>query len=599
MFDQRKSGPRFRRPLDPAKEPARRVSAPPPATKAKSQPVSGMAVVAAVFAAWVAMFAASVSNGLQPNSGPLSIWQWVAAIALHLPYVGILLLFLSGTIERGGYFFIARKPTIGGALPPTLPKVCIQLPMFNEHAVARRIITAAVAIDWPRDRFEVQVLDDSTDPETRDMVKLLCREIGDRSGVTIHHIHRTDRSGYKAGALEAARRTTDAEFFAIFDADFVPPTDYLRRLMPHFFTANGEPLGDLALVQAQWGHLNDDQSQLTAAQALWVDDHHTLQQSWRSAALDFVNFTGTAGTWRASAIEAVGGWSSSSLVEDCELSFRILFGGYRTKFVKEIVAPAELPQSIAAYRSQQKRWTQGWVQLQRLHLARLLFSFRIGLFRKLGLVSMMCIGWQWPLWFVWIAIFPFLIAEGLSLATWNGSVALAVYLAPPLLFAFLSCLAATLESRLGYRRDDGSLRISTGKRLLRAFPYLVINAGMLPLHLCAFVEGLFGPMHAEFERTPKTAAVSGDSKPTAVQAAKPAKAPARKIQRPAYALTEALLVVVQLCWITLFALSGYETAAATAVWLVFGIAVLRLAPPVAAWISRLTSFPQKNIGASA
>ena len=137
-------------------------------------------------------------------------------------------------------------------------------------------------------------------------------------------------------------------------------------------------------MQAQWGHLNHDESALTRAQSLWVDDHHTLQMSWRSAMWQFVNFTGTAGVWRASAIEAAGGWRAASLVEDCELSFRHLFAGYRTKFVKEIVAPAELPATYTAYKAQQKRWTQGWVQLQRLHLRTLLFRFRCSPLRRLA-----------------------------------------------------------------------------------------------------------------------------------------------------------------------------------------------------------------------
>jgi cellulose synthase/poly-beta-1,6-N-acetylglucosamine synthase-like glycosyltransferase len=182
--------------------------------------------------------------------------------------------------------------------------------------------------------------------------------------------------GLQGRALESARRETDAEFLVIFDADFLPPADFLQRTIAHFYGRGGEPDGGLALVQAQWGHLSADESALTRAESLWVDDHHTLQMSWRSAMWQFVNFTGTAGVRRASAIEAAGGWGAASLVEDCELSFRHLFAGYRATFVKEVVAPAELPPTFTAYKAQQKRWTQGWVQLQRLHLLTLLFSFR-------------------------------------------------------------------------------------------------------------------------------------------------------------------------------------------------------------------------------
>ena len=187
---------------------------------------------------------------------------------------------------------------------------------------------------WPADRFSVQVLDDSTDADTRALVADVCAAVRASTGVDCSVRHRADRRGYKAGALEDGRRATDAEFLVIFDSDFVPPKDFLLRSIPHFYSADGELVDRLALVQTQWGHLNHDESPLTLAQSLWVDDHHTLQMSWRSAKWKFVNFTGTAGVWRASAIESVGGWRAASLVEDCEISFRHLFAGYRTKFVK-------------------------------------------------------------------------------------------------------------------------------------------------------------------------------------------------------------------------------------------------------------------------
>ena len=199
----------------------------------------------------------------------------------------------------------------------------------------------------------MQVLDDSTDEDTRALVEDVCQRVRTSTGVDCYVRHRADRQGYKAGALEEGRRETDAEFLAIFDADFVPPEDFLVRTIPHFYGADRELDDGLALVQTQWGHLNHDESSLTMAQSLWVDDHHTLQMSWRSAKWQFVNFTGTAGVWRAAAIEAAGGWRAESLVEDCELSFRHLFAGYRTKFVKEIVVPAELPATYTAYKAQQ------------------------------------------------------------------------------------------------------------------------------------------------------------------------------------------------------------------------------------------------------
>ncbi len=170
----------------------------------------------------------------------------------------------------------ARRP---GRLPTVYPTVCVQLPMFNEHAVARRVIEAAAAMTWPRDRFSVQVLDDSTDPDTRALVEAVCADVRASTGVNCYVRHRVDRRGYKAGALEEGRRQIDAEFLAIFDSDFLPPPDFLLKAMPHFFVADRPARHRSPLVQAQWGHLNHDESALTLAQSLWVDDHHTVQMS--------------------------------------------------------------------------------------------------------------------------------------------------------------------------------------------------------------------------------------------------------------------------------------------------------------------------------
>ncbi|OYW49327.1 MAG: hypothetical protein B7Z34_09435 [Novosphingobium sp. 12-62-10] len=201
-------------------------------------------------------------------------WQTVAlAIVLHAPFLAILSFLAFGLIERFDYFRIAARPPRPGNLPARVPKVCVQLPMFNEDAVAERIITAACALQWPREALEVQVLDDSTDEATRVRVRAFCEQIAAETGVDCRWIHRTDRQGYKAGALEAARIMTDARYFAIFDADFIPPPDFLARTIPHFYDITGRSIPDLAVVQAQWGHLNDTESFLTCAQALWVDDH--------------------------------------------------------------------------------------------------------------------------------------------------------------------------------------------------------------------------------------------------------------------------------------------------------------------------------------
>jgi cellulose synthase/poly-beta-1,6-N-acetylglucosamine synthase-like glycosyltransferase len=497
-------------------------------------------------------YAATSAAGAHRFEVRSAAW-WVLTTALHLPFFVTVFFLGGGLIERVGFFWRGRAPERPGPLPAVYPTVCVQLPMFNEHSVAQRIIEAASEMSWPVDRLSVQVLDDSTDEDTRALVERACARARASTGVDCQVRHRTDRRGYKAGALEEGRKATDAELLVIFDSDFVPPRDFLLRMVPHFYCSNGEPDARLALVQAQWGHLNPDQSRLTRAQSLWVDDHHTLQMSWRSAKWRFVNFTGTAGIWRASAIEAAGGWRAASLVEDCELSFRHLFAGYRTKFVKEIVVPAELPATYTAYKAQQRRWTQGWVQLQRMHLATLVFRFRCSWLRRIHLLYHMCISWQWPAWAIWITLLPFLIYTD----HWFGSLGLAVglslYVLPTALWAVVASATASLETRHTYRA--GITPATFLERFGRIVPYLVINTGMLPHQCCSFAEGLFGPLHSEFERTPKAASVTTTSAVRVRGDPVAKRSYSVKVHWP-YVLTEGFFVVYQISWAILFAMNG-------------------------------------------
>lgn len=481
---------------------------------------------------------------------------WLLTAVLHLPFLGILFFLLIGVVERLGFYWKGRAPEQAGNLPAVYPAVCVQLPMFNEHAVARRVIEAAANMHWPTDRFSIQVLDDSIDQDTRRLVEQVSAEVRAR-GIDCRVLHRADRHGYKAGALEGGRRRTEAEFLVIFDADFVPPPDFLLRTIPHFYQPDGQPDRGLALVQAQWGHLNHDESALTLSQSLWVDDHHTLQMAWRSATSKFVNFTGTAGVWRASAIEAVGGWRATSLVEDGELSFRVLFAGYRTKFVKEIVVPAELPATYTAYKAQQKRWTQGWVQVQRLHLRTLLFGYPASWPRRLQLFYLMCISWQWPLWVVWILVLPFAILADLWLGALSPAWGMAAYLLPSAVWLTLSAAITALETKYTYA-EPLTLTSFPG-RFGRAFLLAVTGTGMIAHQFSAFVEGLFGPLHSEFERTPKAASVTQQAIPLIPPASSRAS-PVRKIDRVKvhwpYILFELFFVTYQLTWAMLFAISG-------------------------------------------
>jgi cellulose synthase/poly-beta-1,6-N-acetylglucosamine synthase-like glycosyltransferase len=550
----------------------------------------GLYLAAAIWAAAFALVTLEV-----PDQSPWTRSEWVIAALLHLPFAAILSFLFFGFLERIDYFRVSARPPVPGMLPPNVPHVCVQLPMFNEDAVAERVIGAAAALDWPREALEIQVLDDSTDAETAMRVRAFCEQISAETGIDCRWIHRTDRKGYKAGALEAGRKASAATFFAIFDADFEPPPDFLRRAIPHFYDESGRLVEDLAVVQAQWGHLNDRESLLTSAQALWVDDHHTIQKTWRSSMIGFVNFTGTAGIWQAGAIEAAGGWRAASLVEDCELSIRALLAGYRTRFVASIVVPAELPQSLTAYRSQQKRWTQGWAQLQRMHMGTLLLRYRTGPWRRLYLLYFAGISWQWFLWTVWIMVLPFLIASGLWLGSFGLGYAIAVYVFPPLFFALFAALVATGEARATYAPGFHPRPASYPVRLLRVIPYMVLNTGMMPHHFCAFLEGMLGPLHAEFVRTPKTASTGSRAAPQSapqlqapqLQAPQRRRKPARRrIKDLPYIKFELFFGIVLAAWAVRFILAGQVFAGFWSAWILVCIAGLRLAPALVRFLPR-------------
>jgi len=247
-------------------------------------------------------------------------------------------------------------PSRGNAVGP-LPVVTVQLPVFNESRVVERLIDAAASLQYPAGRLEIQVLDDSTD-ETRARAAAAVARHRAR-GLDIHHLVRARRSGCKAGALEAGLERARGELVAVFDADFVPPADFLLRLVPHF----ADPA--VGMVQACWGHLNRARSPLTAAQATLLDAHFMIEQSARMRAGLFFNFNGTAGLWRRACIEDAGGWSHDTLTEDLDLSYRAQVRGWRFVFRDSVEAPAELPTDMEALKSQQHRWVKGSIQTAR------------------------------------------------------------------------------------------------------------------------------------------------------------------------------------------------------------------------------------------
>ncbi len=235
--------------------------------------------------------------------------------------------------------------------PENTPKVTIQLPMYNEMYVAERIIQQISEFEYPLDKFQIQVLDDSTD-ETKDLIAAKVAEVAAR-GINIQHVHRVDRTGYKAGALDAAMDKVEGEFIGIFDSDFMPEKDFLQKTMPYF----QDPT--IGVVQTRWGHINKDYSILTELQAFGLNGHFAIEQGGRTASGHFINFNGTGGIWRKQCIADAGGWEHDTLTEDLDLSYRAQIFGWKFKYCEDVIAPAELPITMSALKNQQHRWMKG------------------------------------------------------------------------------------------------------------------------------------------------------------------------------------------------------------------------------------------------
>jgi cellulose synthase/poly-beta-1,6-N-acetylglucosamine synthase-like glycosyltransferase len=255
------------------------------------------------------------------------------------------------------YLYMKHKDQAPAPPQPLVvfPPVTVQLPIYNEMYVADRLIDAVCEMDYPRDLFEIQVLDDSTD-ETKDIAELAVRRHASR-GFNITHLHRVDRRGYKAGALEAGLKVAHGKFIAIFDADFIPSKDFLQRTLPYL-----EQQPELGMVQARWGHINHDYSLLTKIQSIMLDAHFVLEHGGRNRAGCFFNFNGTAGVWRRDAIDDAGGWQHDTLTEDLDLSYRAQLRGWKFLFLPDLVSPAEVPVEMNSFKSQQHRWAKGSIQ---------------------------------------------------------------------------------------------------------------------------------------------------------------------------------------------------------------------------------------------
>ena len=281
-------------------------------------------------------------------------------LVLYLYFFSLLILFTFGAhgfVMVYHYLRQRGQTTIQPSLHET-PMVTVQLPVFNELYVIRRLIEAVCNLDYPKDKLEIQVLDDSTD-ETRDIIREVV-EVYVAQGYDIKQVHRINRDGYKAGALLNGLETARGEFIAIFDADFVPRREFLQKTIPHF---QQDP--KIGVVQTRWEHLNSEYSLLTRTQAMALDGHFVIEQDVRNKAGYFINFNGTGGVWRRKAIEDAGNWHTDTLTEDLDLSYRAQLRGWKFRYLNNVTSPAELPAEVNALKTQQFRWTKGAIETAR------------------------------------------------------------------------------------------------------------------------------------------------------------------------------------------------------------------------------------------
>jgi len=401
------------------------------------------------------------------------------AIIIYLICLGFMVLFSISQLDLTRRFLSLPADEAIPSSGDRLPMVTIQLPMYNERFVAGRLLEAVAHMDWPKDRLEVQVLDDSSDDTT-----LIVREHVERmrkSGLEVNVITRDSRTGFKAGALAEGLEKAAGEFTAIFDADFIPAPDFLRKTIPSF---QAERLG---AVQARWGHLNSGKNLLTSLQALGLDAHFTVEQAGRSGSGCFMNFNGTCGVWRTACIRDAGGWSADTLTEDLDLSYRAQLRGWRIRYLRDIAVPGELPEHMAALKAQQYRWTKGGAETARLLLGKVIMS-PLPLLKKFHAVMHLCAS----------AIFPAILISGSAslIIVWSP------VLSPELsrliqlgAFGFIGFLSVSCFYLISIARNRDN-------RLWHLPLFLVVSMGLSWHNAVAVIAGWRG-RRTPFVRTPK------------------------------------------------------------------------------------------------
>jgi cellulose synthase/poly-beta-1,6-N-acetylglucosamine synthase-like glycosyltransferase len=418
-----------------------------------------------------------------------------ASSALTALYLVILVALAVYGFHRSSLVFLYyrhrdRQPVQNGQFAE-LPAVTVQLPLYNEMYVVERLLDAVAAIRYPRDRFQIQVLDDSTD-ETCGICKHKIDQLIIRyPDLDIEYVHRKDRTGFKAGALENGLRTAKGELVLIFDADFVPNSDILERTVHHFLDPK------VAVVQCRWEHINRDFSALTEAQALMLDGHFVMEHAGRNRSGRFFNFNGTAGLWRRAAIVDAGGWQHDTLTEDMDLSYRAQLRGWRFVYLPEIAAPAELPVEMSAFKAQQFRWAKGSIQVARKLLPTILRSDAT-FAQKSEAFFHLSNNFAYPL----LLLLSLLLLPNLVFRTTHG-VREVLMIDLPLFFGTtLSIASFYLASEREVARMTGDHSRSTWSTLAQLPLVLSLGIGLCVNQSRAVLEAVLG-RETEFVRTPK------------------------------------------------------------------------------------------------
>jgi len=386
-------------------------------------------------------------------------------------------------------FLSRRRKNAPATVDWGTPSVTIQLPIYNEKYVAKRLVDAVCNLDYPKDKMRIMVCDDSDD----DTVELL-RDVVDgykTQGFQIEHVRRGTRKGYKAGALKHAMQTTDSELVAIFDADFIPPTSFLKQAIPHFSKSN------IGLVQCRWGHVNENYSTITQVQALSLDFHFLIEQKAKSNSHLFMNFNGTAGIWRRICIENAGGWHTATLVEDLDLSYRAQMKGWKCVFLPDIVVDAELPAQMNGAKRQQFRWAKGSIQCAVKLLSDIGLKRNVAIEAKIQAFIQLTRHIVYPLMLIQFLALPVLLAGQINLyvVSFLPAITLATYLAMG-----PGAYIVIIQSMYGKSWKSRA-------KLLPAL--LVYNAGMSVNNTVAVFDAVIGKKN-EFLRTPKYGIVTKD-----------------------------------------------------------------------------------------